>query len=367
MNECKDIILAVDYHSEKMTIRQLNMVTGEERVQDYPTARATILRLVESAVVQAGRQGGRVRWLMESTTGWARVRELIGGRVDFGLVNVLQMPLPPKAHRRKSDKIDTGRMLREELNGSLPRAFQPDRNWRQARRLVDARTDLVHRQTQLKNWVSSLLHHETWAERSGLWSDKGRARLRALRLPDSDRFVLDLKLEQLARVESWLAEVEARMMELYQQWPLAHWVDQVRGIGPVTAVALLAHIGPVSRFRTAQELIAYAGLAPGYRQSSDRRQDGHIGGGGTDGQLRFLVIEATRWLREIPRYRATYERVVKKRGKKVAKLVLARLFLRSLHKMLKDRIQFNQAPAVAASGMRSMSASGRRVCRATPA
>jgi adenosylmethionine-8-amino-7-oxononanoate aminotransferase len=34
---------------------------------------------------------------MESTTGWARVKDLLGERARFVLANVLQMPLPPKA------------------------------------------------------------------------------------------------------------------------------------------------------------------------------------------------------------------------------------------------------------------------------
>jgi hypothetical protein len=57
------------------------------------------------------------------------------------------------------------------------------------------------------------------------------------------------------------------------------------------------------------------------------------------------VIEASTWLRQIPRYRPTYERVVKKRGKKIARIVVARLFLRSLYKRLKDRVRFNPAPS----------------------
>lgn len=134
---------------------------------------------------------------MQSTTGWARVRELLGSRVKFIVANVLQMPLPPKAYRRKTDKIDTGRMLREFLNGSLPRSYQPTIRWRAIRRLVDSRQDLVKRQTAVKNWISHFLHHETWADRKGLWPQKGMKRLRGLRLSASDRMLLDLKLQEL--------------------------------------------------------------------------------------------------------------------------------------------------------------------------
>ena len=73
--------------------------------------------------------------------------------MQFILANVLQMPLPPKAYRRKSDKIDTGRIQREFLNGSLPQSYQPTVWWREVRRLVDSRQDLVERQTAVKNWI----------------------------------------------------------------------------------------------------------------------------------------------------------------------------------------------------------------------
>ena len=186
----KDIILAVDYHAENTEVRWLNCASGEERRLNIPTTRSGILRLVEKAASEVAPAGGKVIWIMESTTGWARVKGLIGRRVQFVLANVLQMPLPPKAYRRKSDKIDTGRMLREFLNGSLPQSYQPGVWWREVRRLVDSRQDLVERQTAVKNWITHFLHHETWADRAGLWTQQGLRRLRGLRLSASDRMVV---------------------------------------------------------------------------------------------------------------------------------------------------------------------------------
>jgi hypothetical protein len=213
VNEGKDIILVADYHAENIEFRWFNEASGEERTGKYPTTRAGILRQVEQAAGELER-GGRIVWIMESTTGWARVKTLLGERVKFVLANVLQMPLPPKAKRRKTDKIDTGRMLREYLHGSLPRSFQPSAWWREVRRVVDCRQDLVERQTAIKNWIGSLLHHETWEDRANLWSDKGLRRLRAMKLPPGDRMLVELKVGQLEQLSKQLEEVEARMEEL---------------------------------------------------------------------------------------------------------------------------------------------------------
>jgi len=343
----KDIVLVADYHSENIEFRWFNEATAEERRGRFATSRAGILRQVEQST-QELTPGGRVVWVMESTTGWARVKDLLSARARFVLANVLQMPLPPKARRRKTDKIDTGRMLREYLHGSLPQSFQPSAWWRRVRRLVDCRQDLVKRQTAIKNWIGSLLHHETWENRSNLWSSKGQARLRAMKLPAGDRMLVDLKIEQLELLSRQLEEVEARMQEVYDGWPEAQWLDQIRGIGMVTAVSVLAHIGPIERFKTAEDLISYAGLAPGMWESDGTCHHGRIGGGGTDGHLRYLLIETSMWLREIPRYRPTYERVLSKRGKKIARIVLARMLLRSIHKMLRDRLRFHPGRTVTA-------------------
>jgi len=342
VHENKDIVLVVDYHAENIAYRWFDESTGEERTGRYATSRAGILRQVEQAVGEVS-PGGRVVWLMESTTGWARVKDLLGDRVNFELANVLQMPLPPKARRRKTDKIDTARMLREYLHGELPRSFQPSSWWRQVRRLVDCRQDLVERQTAIKNWIGSLLHHETWEDRKNLWSGKGLQRLKAMELPPSDRMLMELKLGQLEQLSDQISRVEAAMLEIYKGWPEAQWVDAIRGIGMVTAVSVLAHIGPIERFRTPEDLISYAGLAPGMRESDKTLHHGRIGGGGTDAHLRYLLIEATTWLCQVPRYRPTYERVLSKRGKKIARIVVARLVLRSIHKMLTDRVRFNPA------------------------
>src|SRR6202034_2204051 len=97
------IVLTVDYHDENCVVRRLLPATGQEEVFKVATDKKELLQIVAQARVLAGRSG-RVVWLQESTNGWARVKALLGKRVEFLLANVLQMPLPPKGRRRKTDK-----------------------------------------------------------------------------------------------------------------------------------------------------------------------------------------------------------------------------------------------------------------------
>ena len=345
-----DIILAVDYHDENTVVRQFDERTGAENVLTVPSSAAALHRVVDQArALLRGRRGAKVVWIQESTSGWARVKGLLGDRVVFLLVNVVQMPKPPKGHRRKTDRTDTARMLREYRNGELPQSHQPSAWLRQVRRLVNLREDLVSRRTALRNWINRYLAHETWLGPINLASDKGRLRFRQVlaQLPEWDGFVAGEKLVELERLAERLSAVEARMDGLHKTWPQAQQIDEVRGIGVISAVSIAARIGPVQRFRDAEALIAFAGLAPGIRQSDQTRRDGHIGGGGTDGHLRHYLIEASLWARELPRYRSTYERVAKRRGKKIGRLVVARLLLRSLYKVLRDGSAFTGRGAAA--------------------
>jgi len=338
----KDIILAVDYHQKECVVRRLNSATGEEKMMKDLATRAPMIRgLLRDARAQLA-PGGQVVWIMESTTGWPRVKALVEKEgAAFVLANVLQMPLPPKAHRKKTDKLDTGRLMREYLNGSLPESFQPDADWRRLRRLTGLREDLVRRQTAVRNWINRYVAHETWAPSPRLNSVRGRALLRRLALAGTDGFVLHSRLDELEQIEARLKPVEEEIGRVCAAWPEAQWLDEVKGIGEVTAVSILSRIGPVERFADAEKLIAYAGLAPGVRQSDQTCRTGRLGGGGTDASLRFYLIEATIWARRVPRYQAVYERVRRKRGKKIARLVVARALLRSIYRMLKDRVPFS--------------------------
>ncbi len=345
-----DITLAVDYHDNNITVRRFNCYTGEERILRCSTMPGPIGQLVDNAVSEAAKAGGQVIWIMESTTGWARLKKLIGSKVHFIVANVLQIPLPPKAYRRKTDKIDTKRILREFLNGSVPQAYQPPLARRRVLRLVTVREALVSRRTAVRNWIDRYLAHETWQLRTGLWSASGIRWLREFTrsVRGFDRVVLATKLAELEQLEELLHPVETQILRVYKRWRQAQRLDEIYGIAEISAVSILARIWPVSRFGSAEELISFAGLAPGVQQSDQTRRTGHIGGGGTDKHLRHYLIEATVWAGRIPRYRATYERVMRKRGKKIGWLVVARMLVRSIYKMLTDAERFDRLPATVA-------------------
>ena len=96
---CQDIFLVVDYHDTHSMIRIVDRAPESQTVRKATTAEHTLNGVVEEAAKTTRDRGGRLVWLQESTTGWARVKGFLKGRAEFLLANVLQMPLPPKAIR----------------------------------------------------------------------------------------------------------------------------------------------------------------------------------------------------------------------------------------------------------------------------
>ena len=222
-------------------------------------------------------------WLQEAPPGGPRARPG-GAEGGVPVTNVLQMPLPPKGRRQKTDKVDTARLQREYLNGELPVAHQPPAWWRQVRRVVGCREDLVSRRTALRNWINRYLAHETWVDRLGLWSAKGERRLRSIaaQLPARDRLVVVSKLDELAALAARQAAVEAELQALYQECADARRLDAVPGIGVVSAVSIVARSGPVPGFGQRRQMMRVpAGWPRGPPVGRTRRTDGSVAAGRT--------------------------------------------------------------------------------------
>jgi len=347
MFKSQDIILAVDYHETNTVIRVFNGRTGEENVLKIPTSRSGLHKVAADALEFAD-DDQAVWWVMESMTGWVRVQMAMPDRVRFVAANVLALPRPPKAKRKKTDKIDTKRLLRECLHNTLPAAYCAAKDIRQLRRLTGYREKLISQRTGLRNWIDRFLAHETWRSRNRLWAKEGMAKLSAFAatLGGSDQLVVSCKLEELEQLEVRLKLVVKEIERISANSITTRRLDAIFGIGQISAVSIAARIGDIGRFADAGALIGYAGLAPGVHRSDQTSWSMHLGGPGTDARLRHYLVEASVWARQIPRYVKTYERVERRRGKKVGRLVVTRLLLRSIFKMLRDGVEFVPTQAV---------------------
>jgi len=114
------------------------------------------------------------------------------------------------------------------------------------------------------------------------------------------------------------------------------------GVGPLTALACVLIIGKAERFPCGKQIAAYLGLVPLEDSSGERRRLGHITEQGSS-MLRFLLVEGAQVAaRSIPQWRKQYFHVAMRRGRKIAKVAMARKLSIRLFWMMRQRWDYEQ-------------------------
>ena len=92
----------------------------------------------------------------------------------------------------------------------------------------------------------------------------------------------------------------------------------------MTALAFVLIVGQAERFQCGKQVASYLGLVPLEESSGNRRRLGHITKQGNV-LLRFLLVEAAQVsARSIPEWRNKYFHLAMRRGRKIAKVTMAR-------------------------------------------
>jgi transposase len=240
---------------------------------------------------------------------------------------------------RKSDKLDA-RVLAEMLaqNLILP-AYRPTPRQRAHRRLVRHRAYLQRRITGVRNKVRHILADYN-LDRKDLFTECGQEYLAALSLEAEDRFVVD----QLTR--EWLDygrqrhESEKRLRAFAAQGSAQEQADRRRlytipGVGDVTVEVLLAELAGPQRFTSAKQVVSYAGLAPGQRESAGKRKNLSIEKTGSP-LLRWVLVQAAWQLVQRSRKWGLIHAALESRvGRKKAIIAVARRLLCVAHTLLR--------------------------------
>ena len=96
------------------------------------------------------------------------------------------------------------------------------------------------------------------------------------------------------------------------------------GVGPLTALAFELVIGSPERFHCGKQIASYVGLVPSEESSGDRRRLGHISKQGNS-LLRYLLVEAAQvTVRSQRHWRSKFFHLGMRRGRKIAKVAMAR-------------------------------------------
>jgi transposase len=108
-------------------------------------------------------------------------------------------------------------------------------------------------------------------------------------------------------------------------------------------IAFALIIGEAERFRCGKQIAAYLGLVPEEDSSGESRRLGHISKQGS-GILRFFLVEAAQvTVRSDPDWRRKYFHLAQRRGRKIAKVAMARRLAVRLYWMWRNQWDYEQS------------------------
>lgn len=307
-----------------------------------------------AALVERLRPDDRV--VLEASTNTWSIAEFLAPYVGEVVVS---NPLRTRAIAQakvKTDQIDAATLAELLAADYIPTVWQPDPDTLARRRLVSLRAALVRGRTGERNRVAAIIGRRLLTcPVSDAFGLAGRKWLAGLELPEDERLALDLHLRLHDAIASEIAVAEAAIARAVRDSaPVRHMLT-VPGIGLVTAAALDALIGDVSRFARPTKLVGYLGLDPRVRQSGARSFTGHISRAG-QAHARALLIEAAHAAVRTPGPLAGfYLRIKRRRGAGVAIVAVARkLAVLVWHLLTKDTDYAWSPPSASAAKIRRL-------------
>jgi transposase len=231
------------------------------------------------------------------------------------------------AQTAKTDKLDAHGLAQLLASGFLREVWIVDERTRVLRRRIARRAQLVKQRTREKNQVHAILIRNLRARPpvTDLFGVQGRAWLDEQALPGDEREMVEACLRNIDFLDSEVGLLDRGLAEQALASAEMRRLMTLPGVSFVTAAALMAAIGDVSRFCSARQLVSYLGLNPKVRQSgAEPARHGRISKQGP-GEARHLLVEAA-WhaARTTGPLRVFAERIASRRGSNVATVAVAR-------------------------------------------
>jgi transposase len=320
--------VGIDFHRRRSVIVRLS-AAGEKlssvRVANDPLA-------IAAAVAEAVRDPEVV---VEATYGWYWVVDLLqaaGARVHLANPQGLNWG-QRRVKNDERDAIDLADMLRL---GRLAEAWIAPPATRELRELVRYRAKLVALRSGLKAQVHAVMAKEgVLPTVADMFGRQGNVQLDAVAMAPSYttrvaslRDLIELYDREVAMLEGEIHN-QLRHHRGYQA------IQAIDGIGPTIAAVLVAEIGDVGRFRSAQALCSWAGLTPRHRESDIKTTRGSITKQGSK-LVRWALTEAVSRYHGGPRLTGDFRRIAERRGKNKARVAVARKVLTLVYYGLRD-------------------------------
>ena len=268
---------------------------------------------------------------------WSRQLQVLGHAVK------LMPPSYVKAYlkRNKNDANDAAAICEAVTRPSM--RFVPTKSEQQQSGLMlhRSRQLLVRQRTMLSNAIRGHM-----AE-LGIISAKGRngttelleviAKVEDDRIPPAARFSLDVLARQYANVTAEIGTFEKRIHAWHRSCEENRRLEEIPGVGPIVATALVAEVGDWKAFSSGRSLAAWIGLVPKQHSSGGKERLGGISKQGNR-YLRWLLVAGAmaviRYARQHGTKRLWLARIMQRRPIKVAAVALANKIARMAWAMM---------------------------------
>lgn len=268
---------------------------------------------------------------------WSRQLQVLGHAVK------LMPPSYVKAYlkRSKNDANDAAAICEAVTRPSM--RFVPTKSEQQQSGLMlhRSRQLLVRQRTMLSNAIRGHM-----AE-LGIISAKGRngttelleviAKVEDDRIPPAARFSLDVLARQYANVTAEIGAIEKRIHAWHRSCEESRRLEEIPGVGPIVATALVAEVGDWKAFSSGRSLAAWIGLVPKQHSTGGKERLGGISKQGNR-YLRWLLVAGAmaviRYARQHGTKRLWLARIMQRRPIKVAAVALANKIARMAWAMM---------------------------------
>jgi len=350
------IIIGVDFHPEFQQIALVDTDSGEcqEKRLAHREEAENYYRALAGQKVRVGMEAsGHARWFE---------RLLAELQFELWMGNAAEIQ-SKRVRKQKTDRQDAQLILKLMLKDDFPRIWVPSWENRDLRQLLWHRHRMVQARTRIMNQLQALALNEGLRCKKRPWREHGRQQLESFPLAFwGSRRRRDL-LELLDRVNPTIAELSQTIEQEAEKQGDAQRLMTHPGVGPLTALGFVLIIGKAERFQCGKQVASYLGLVPLEKSSGNRRRLGHITKQGSS-MLRFLLVEAAQvTVRSLPEWRRKYIRLTMRRGRKIAKVAMARRLAVALYWMWRNKWNYEQSK----SSVRTRASSEQAmVCSRTP-
>ncbi len=156
-------------------------------------------------------------------------------------------------------------------------------------------------------------------------------------MTDAQKYRMRLIDAHMHYIISTIADIDLMINSLVEPYEnTVHLLCTIPGISRNSAITIISEIGTdMSQFSNSKRLCCWAGLTPGNNESAGKKKSVRITRAGVYLKPALVqVAHAAVKSKNTPYYKAKYERITKRRGKKRAIIAIARMILTAIYHML---------------------------------